>query len=288
MRGQAGEQYMGVSETQKSKLCLEWQDTPRCAIAKGFTFLVGPVTSEECLHISEHHFFICKMETRTSASPQITPASPPINHFDPIVGRNGETGTHMPGGGQSGHLFLSLSLFNLTNLQSTCNVPGTITVTLQILTYSVSMVDCRMLAMIPLTAPLSWETPLPHRLGAWPWHLLWSVGQQQMWHKQRCENCLCFGVCHLLLSLEPWGHHVKKPELPDWSLRNHMPSQMTSLKTNSPANYQTCEWGHPSASSYRQTCQVIAEAGENQQSSAGLAWTKRASRPTYWLMSSVK
>lgn len=63
----------------------------------------------------------------------------------------------------------------------------------------VSVVDCRMSAMISLTAPLSWETSLPHRLGAWPWHLLWSVGQQQMWHKQRSENCLCFGVCHLLL-----------------------------------------------------------------------------------------
>lgn len=103
---------VGVSETQKSNLCLEGQDTPRCAIAKGLTLLVGPVTSEECLHISERHFFICKMETRTSASPQIISASPPINHFDPVVGRNGETGTHMAGGGRSGHLFLFLSLFN--------------------------------------------------------------------------------------------------------------------------------------------------------------------------------
>lgn len=120
MRGQAREQWMGVSETKKSNLCLEWQDTARCAIAKGFPFLVGPVTSEECLHISEHHRFICKKETRTSASPQITSASPPINHFDPVVGRNRETGTHMANGGQSGHLFLFLSLFNLTHLQSTC------------------------------------------------------------------------------------------------------------------------------------------------------------------------
>lgn len=40
----------------------------------------------------------------------------------------------------------------------------------------------------------TWQSLLPHWFGSWPWDLLWLVGHQQRWYKQRLEKHLRAGT----------------------------------------------------------------------------------------------
>lgn len=58
-------------------------------------------------------------------------------------------------------------------------------------------------------------SPAPHWLWPWPRDLLWLMGKQQAWHKQRFKTCLCTRACFLFCcAWEPCDHcYVNKPGL---------------------------------------------------------------------------